>query len=499
PFLEKLLLEACLEALEVEGVVAMQDLGAAGLTSSIVECASKGDVGIEIDVQRVSRRERGMSAYEVMLSESQERMLIVVTEEGLPELRTIFERWDLHSDVIGKVTDDGNVRILDGDTVVADVPASLYTDECPVYVREGVESPKIIAARERDLSDIVDLKADEVVPGLLQLLASHNVCSREPVIRTYDHTIMSNTVTPPLEGDAGVVRVKGTNKALAVTTDCNPRYVYLDPFLGGQHAVAEAARNVSCTGAEPLALTNCLNFGSPEKPEGYFQLQQAVLGMAKAAEALGTPVVSGNVSLYNESGDEAILPTPTVGMVGLIEDVSRRAGLAPSDDSVLLLIGQQRATLGASEFLSVRHGLVAGSPPELDLSVEHNVQLLVRSLIADGLATAAHDTSEGGLLVALAEMLIASETGATISLEPLLAANDGRLDRTCFGEAASRVIVAVSKANVEEVLKRASDSDVEVLRLGTVGGGHEMVLDGAAVVAVTELRETWESGLSVGR
>ncbi|MEX1157445.1 MAG: phosphoribosylformylglycinamidine synthase subunit PurL [Thermomicrobiales bacterium] len=498
PFLEKLLLEACLEALEVDGVVAMQDLGAAGLTSSIVECASKGEVGIEIDVQRVSRRERGMSAYEVMLSESQERMLIIVTAEGLPELRSIFERWDLHSDVIGTVTADGRVRILDGDSIAADVPASFYVDDCPVYVREGIESPDNIAARQRDLSDLTDLTSDDVFPALFQLLASHNVCSREPVIRTYDHTIMSNTVTGPLEADAAVVRVKGTNKALAVKADCNPRYVFLDPFLGGQHAVAEAARNVSCVGAEPLALTNCLNFGSPEKPEGYFQLQQAVLGMAKAAEALGTPVVSGNVSLYNESGDEAILPTPTIGMVGLIEDVSRRAGLAPPDGSVLILIGQQSATLGASEYLAVQHGLVAGSPPDLDLPVEHNVQLLVRSLIADGVVSAAHDTSEGGLLVAMAEMLIAARTGASIALQPLRAVNDGRLDRTCFGEAASRVIVAVPNANVDVVLGRATEVGLDALRLGTVGGG-QLTLDVAGSVAVAELRETWESGLKHGR
>ena len=499
PFLEKLLLEACLEALEVEDVVAMQDLGAAGLTSSIVECASKGEVGIEIDVQHVSRRESGMTAYEVMLSESQERMLIIVTEAALPELRAIFERWDLHSDVIGKVTDDGRVRILDGDTVAADVPASLYTDECPVYVREGIESPSIISARTRDLSSIPDLAADDVLPVLHELLASPNICSREPVIRTYDHTIMSNTVIPPMDGDAAVVRIKGTNKALSVKTDCNPRYVYLDPYLGGQHAVAEAARNVSCTGAEPLALTNCLNFGSPEKPEGYFQLQQAVLGMAKAAEALGTPVVSGNVSLYNESGSEAILPTPTVGMVGLLHDVNRRAGLAPAAGSVLLLVGQQTATLGATEYLAVRHDLVAGSPPDLNLTIEHNVQSLVRSAIAAGLVNAAHDTSEGGLLVAIAEMLIAADTGASIALDPLLATNDSRYDRTCFGEAASRIIIAVAEPHVEDIKLRASDLDIDLVRLGTVTSSDSLSVDIAGEVTVAELRETWESGLKVGR
>jgi phosphoribosylformylglycinamidine synthase len=309
---------------------------------------------------------------------------------------------------------------------------------------------------------------------------------------------MSNTVTAPLDAGAGVVRIKGTNKAIAVKTDCNPRYVYLDPFLGGQHAVAEASRNVACTGAEPLALTNCLNFGSPEKPDGYYQLQQAVLGMAKAAEALQTPVISGNVSLYNESGDEAILPTPTVGVVGLIEDVSRRAAMAPAEGNELLLLGTQAATLGASEYLAVRHGLIAGHPPALDLSVEHNVQSLVRSLIGDGLVTAAHDTSEGGLLVALAEMLIASGRGASVSLQPLLDANDGRLDRTCFGEAASRVIVAVAPGSVDAVRSRAEASGVDILRLGVVGGAS-LTTDVAGDVDVEPMREAWESGLTVGR
>jgi phosphoribosylformylglycinamidine synthase len=309
---------------------------------------------------------------------------------------------------------------------------------------------------------------------------------------------MSNTVIAPLDGDAAVVRVKGTSKGLAVKTDCYPRYVYLDPFLGGQHAVAEAARTVACVGADPRALTPCLNFGSPEKPEGYFQLQQAVLGMASAAEALNTPVVSGNVSLYNESDDEAILPTPTVGMVGLLDDVNRGAGMAPATGSVLLLLGTQPATLGASEYLAVRHHLVAGSPPALDLAVEHNVQSLVRSLIADGHATAAHDTSEGGLLVALAEMLIAGRSGACVALQPLIDANDGRLDRACFGEAASRILVAVPKGSVEEVLKRASDYELDAIRFGTVEG-DALTLDVGGRIAVAELRESWESGLRVGR
>jgi len=494
PFLEKLLLEACLEALDVNGVVAMQDLGAAGLTSSIVECASKGGLGIEIDVQQVARRERGMTAYEVMLSESQERMLIIVREDGLPALRDVFDRWDLHADVIGRVTDDGHVRILDGETVEVDVPATHFTDDCPTYIRHGVESRKIIEARERSLDGFAALDADDVIPTLLSMLASPNICSRESVVRTYDHTIMSNTVIEPLQGDAAVVRIKGTPSGLAVKTDCNPRYVYLDPFLGGQHAVAEVARNISCTGATPLALTNCLNFGSPEKPEGYFQLEQAIRGMAAAAAALDTPVVSGNVSLYNESGDEAILPTPTVGMVGLLEDVSLAIGMAAPLGTTLLLLGEPVATLGASEYLAHIHDTVAGHPPKLDLALERNVQTVVREGIASGLVHAAHDTSEGGLLVAIAEMLIAGGQGATLDLSEIETRSANRLDRAMFGEAASRIVVAVDAENVAQVQQRANDSDVPVAVIGTVAG-DSLRIAGCGNVPVVELRIAWESGL----
>lgn len=496
PFLEKLLLEACLEALHVDGVVAMQDLGAAGLTSSIVECASRGGLGIEIDVSKVSRRETGMTPYEVMLSESQERMLIIVREDGLEELGEIFDRWDLHSDVVGKVTDDGRVRVIDGEDVVADVPAAYYTDECPTYVREGVEAQAVIDARAVDLTSLDDLEPAAVMPILLRLLAAHNICSRERVVRTYDHTILSNTVVPPLAGDAAVVRIKGTSKALAVKTDCNPRYVYLDPFVGGQHAVAEAARNVSCTGALPLALTNCLNFGSPEKPEGYFQLQQAVAGMSLAAKALGTPVVSGNVSLYNESGGVPILPTPTVGVVGLLEDVTRHLGMAARSGDSIFLVGEREALLGGSEYLALAHGMVAGEPPRIDLGKEASVQSIVRDAIGEGVVTAAHDTSEGGLLVALAEMLIAGGIGADVDVEPLVSANSGRIDRTMFGEAASRVLVACRPQHENRLSAAVADAGAELLRLGTVTG-MTLALSGVGSVEVLELASAWRSGLSL--
>ena len=495
PFLEKLLLEACLEVLQTEHVVAMQDLGAAGLTSAVVECASKGGLGIEIDVHQVSRRELGMSAYEVMLSESQERMLVIVREDSLPAVRAIFERWDLHSDVIGRVTDDGRVRVLDGAEIVADVPAGFYTDKCPTYTNVGRESPAIIAARTRSVDEIADLQTDAIEGALLRLLASPNICSRQPIVRTYDHTIMSNTVLGPHAGDAAVVRIKGTRKGLALKTDCNPRYVYLDPFLGGQHAVAEAARNLSCVGAEPLALTNCLNFGSPEKPAGYFQLEQAVRGMALAAERLGTPVVSGNVSLYNESGDETILPTPTVGMVGLLDDISQRVGLIATPNQKLALIGSVTATLGGSEYLAQLSGATFGQPPALDLELEVRVQAFVRSQIRAGVIAAAHDTSEGGLLVAVCEMLFENRVGATLAIDELLVANGGRLDRTLFGEAAARIVVAVAPAHCTRLERSAREQDVRLFWLGVVHGSDVHVGE-LAHVNIARARTAWANGLA---
>ncbi len=494
PFLEKLLLEACLELLETDHVVAMQDLGAAGLTSSIVESASKGGVGIEIDVARVSRREEGMNAYEVMLSESQERMLVIVREEGLDAVTEIFDRWDLHSDVIGRVTEDGNVRVRDGEQVVVDVPATLFTDECPTYIRPSVESPDVIELRAFDPDVLADIDNAAIGDVLLTLLASPNICSRESVIRTYDHTILSNTVLPPLEGDAAVIRIKGSSRALAMKTDCNSRYVYLDPYLGGKHAVVESARNVACTGAEPIAMTNCLNFGNPERPHVYFQLEQSVRGMAEAARALGTPVISGNVSLYNETDGVPVLPTPTVGMVGVIDDVQTSVGLAPKHGDALVLLGPASSTLGASEYLATVQDTVAGSPPSIDLEIERRVQRAVIELASDRLISSAHDCSEGGLLVAIAEMLIGGDVGATVSLEQLVDSNDGRLDRALFGEAASRIIIGIPNESVQPVLNRLEDWDVDCRLLGRCEG-ESLKLVGLTEIEVDVLGASWRSGL----
>ncbi|MHB0871779.1 MAG: phosphoribosylformylglycinamidine synthase subunit PurL, partial [Chloroflexota bacterium] len=317
PFLEKLLIEACLELLKTDYVVGMQDLGAAGLTSSAVEMAGRGGCGIDIDLLNVSRREKGMTPYELMLSESQERMLVVARKGCEGKVQQLFARWGLHSDLIGLVTDDGLVRVREGDQVVAEIPARLLTDETPVYHREGVRPAWIEEAHRFDPASL-PLKVD-YSQTLLDLLASPNLCSRRPIYQQYDHMVQTNTMVLPGEADAAVLRVKGTRKGIAVTTDGNGRYCQLEPRWGGMIAVAEAARNLVCTGAEPLAVTDCLNYGNPEKPEVFYTFRESVAGMAEACTALGTPVISGNVSLYNENNGSAIFPTPVVGMVGLLE------------------------------------------------------------------------------------------------------------------------------------------------------------------------------------
>ncbi|MCC6790496.1 MAG: phosphoribosylformylglycinamidine synthase subunit PurL [Thermomicrobiales bacterium] len=491
PFLEKLLLEACLELLEGNDVVAMQDLGAAGLTSSTVECASRGGVGAEIDVALVPRRETGMNAYEIMLSESQERMLLVVRPDAEDRVTEIVHRWSLHASVIGRITDDGMVRIKDGDLIVAETPAELYTDACPTYVRPAVESAVVQEARARDLTTIPDLAESEFADTLLTLLGSPNICSRRPVYRRYDHTILTNTVVAPGAGDAAVVRIKGTNRAIATAIDCNPRYVYLDPALGAAHAVAEASRNVACAGGRPLAVTNCLNFGNPEKPAGYYQLSEAVRGMGEACRALEIPVVSGNVSLYNESADGAIFPTPTVGVVGVIDNVNRRATMTWREGDVLGLIIGAEAQLGASEYLATVHGITAGSPPDLDLAVERQVQELVRDVVADGSIRTAHDCSEGGLAVALAEMAIVSNVGCEIDANVKPA--EDRLNEFWFGEGPSRIVIAGEQSAIDRIGTLAGDREIGFTVLGRVTG--DVIVIGDVKVSLADATQRFEIGL----
>ena len=493
PFLEKLLLEACLELLEGDEVVAMQDLGAAGLTSSTVECASRGDVGAEIDVALVPRREAGMTPYEVMLSESQERMLLVVKPGGVERVREVVGRWSLNATAIGTITDDGLVRVRDGDKVVAEAPARLFTEACPTYVRAAVESPAVRQARERELASVPDLAPERTADTLLRLLRSPNIGSRRPIYERYDHTILTNTVVPPGVADAAVLRIKGTRRAVAAAIDCNSRYCYLDPELGAMHAVAEATRNVACTGARALAITNCLNFGSPEKPAGYYQLDRAVTGMAAACRALGVPVVSGNVSLYNETGDAAVMPTPTVGAVGVIDDVQRHATMRWQAGDVVALIGGGTPGLGGSEYLSHIHGLAAGRPPALDLDEESRVQEVVRSAIADGVIRTAHDCSEGGLAVALAEMAIVSGIGVMVESEPPRGAL-GRVDEQWFGEAPSRILIAGRAEDLARLTRRCREAGVAMTRLGTAGG-EGIVLGRYGAVSLDQATQAYESAL----
>ena len=402
PFLEKLLIEACLELAQTDWIVGLQDLGAAGLTSSAVESVAKGGSGVEIDVLKVPRREEGMTPYEVMLSESQERMLVIVKRGYEDRVKALFDRWELRSDIIGQVTDDGLVRIKEGEGVVAEVPAELLVSP-PVYKPSGRKPAWLKQVQSFHPEAIPDLSLDECEVVLLSLLACPDISSKEWIYRQYDHQVQDNTVILP-GSDAAVLRIKGTRKGISLTTDGNGRYCYLDPHAGGAIAVAEAARNVVCSGAEPLAITDCLNFGNPERPDIYYQLKECIRGMARACRAFDIPVISGNVSLYNETRGEAVYPTPVVGMVGLIEDIERRCSSAfrEDGDAVFLIGSWEEGRLDGSEYLELRHGLVRGKPA-IDLDLEKRVQRCCLDAIRRGIIKSAHDCSEGGLAVALAE------------------------------------------------------------------------------------------------
>jgi phosphoribosylformylglycinamidine synthase subunit PurL len=489
PFLEKLLLEACMDLSRTDAVVAIQDLGAAGLTSSVAECAGRvPGAGALIDVSRVPRRERGMTPYQVMLSESQERMLIVVRRGREAEVERIFEAWDLTSAVIGEVTDDGHVTVVDGKEQVARLPVQLLTDGVPLRRLVGVPPPPRPSLDLDALPPPADLGAT-----LLRMLASPNLCSRRPIFRRYDHMVGDSTVVPP-GGDAAMVRVKGTRIGIAATTSCNARYCHLDPNLGAQHAVAEAARNIIATGAEPLAVTDCLNFANPDRPEVYWELEEAVAGLSQACRTLGLPIVSGNVSLYNESGGgSGIYPTPVVGMIGRIEDYGHRlqAGFKNEGDFVLL-IGSSHNDLGGSEYVKVEHGRVAGRPPELDLTRERAVGKIVLAAAQSGQIRSAHDCSDGGMLVALAECCLLGGMGMrgpALTVEPSL-----RLDAAFFGESPSRFIVSAPSRAMPALQSLARRHHVEISLLG-MAGGDSLELEGQVKVSLSDMRQAWEGGL----
>ena len=494
PFLGKVLIEACLEAVATfpEAIVGMQDLGAAGLTSAAIESAAKGGAGVELDVSRVPRRESEMTPYEVMLSESQERMLLIVKPNSLDQLRALFERWDLTASVIGRVTGDQWAHVHDGGAPSARVPVSVLS-EAPQYRLQGTPPAWLEAARAVDLAA---LPLPDASPGqaLLALLASPNIASRRFVYRQYDHQVGTNTVVAPGIADAALLRVPGTAKGIAVAVDGNGRYCYLDPYAGGAIAVAEACRNLACVGAEAIALTDCLNFGNPERADVYYQLEESINGMAAACRALGVPIVSGNVSLYNETDGEAVYPTPVVGAVGLLEDVRLHctSGFRSPGDRVVLLgaaaPGSAGASLAGSEFLELFHSRVVGRP-EIDLDLERRVQDVCRTAIAQGLLSSAHDCSDGGLAVTLAECCIGGGVGMEVTAELT-----GRWDAALFGEGQSRIVVSVRPSllgSVEELARRMA---VPCLLLGSVGGDR-LLAPGILDSPVVDLREVWDSGL----
>ena len=464
PFTEKLLLEASLELIKSGFIVGIQDMGAAGLTSSGAEMAGRSGNGVEIDAAKVPVREKGMTPYEILLSESQERMLVAAKLGHEADVQAILEKWELEAEVIGHVTGDGFFRIVEDGVTVAEIPALPLTDGCPTYTREGIEALEIAQLRDQVLPE-ADQPARDLSEALITLLGSPNLGSKRWIYNQYDTTVRTSTAVRP-GGDAGVVRIRGTRKAVAATTDCNGRYVYLSPRSGAQSAVAEAARNIVCTGAVPMAITNNLNFGNPEKPHIYYQLSESVQGMAEACRIFETPVTGGNVSLYNETDGRAIYPTPVVGMVGVIEDVDHitTADFKRAGDAIILL-GDNTNELGGSEYLYVFHDLVAGAPPAVDLLGERSLQQAVLGMITQGLVSSAHDCAEGGLAVALAESAAGGDQllGVDVKLTDALPAVP-----LFFGEAQGRIIVSCAPDQVDAVLEVAKGHAVPARHIGSV-------------------------------
>ena len=485
PFKEKLLLEACLELLATDAVAGIQDMGAAGLTCSTCETASRGGTGVEIDLAKVPKREVGMTPYEIMLSESQERMLIIVKKGQEQTVVDIFEKWDLPYAEVGVVKDDGMMRVLNHGVVVAEIPARQLADEAPLYSRDA--SPRIAPPP----LDLATLPETDSRAALLTLLAHPSIASKNWVYRQYDHMVRAGTMVLP-GSDAAVFLVREANKILAATSDCNAIYCALDPREGARIAVAEAARNLACTGATPLATTDNLNFGNPHKPENFWQLRECVEGLAEGCVAFQAPVTGGNVSLYNESPAGSIDPTPTVGMVGLIEDQQHvtTSHFKTAGDAILL-VGHLGDELGASHFLLALHGLKVGPVPKMNYPHELAVQDAVRALIKSRLVKSAHDCSEGGIAVALAESCISGED--KIGAEIHLGSTPLRLDQILFNETQSRIVLSVAATNLSAVLLLLEMRGVPARRLGTVGGTSLQITlnDQSIHWPIAELHQTW--------
>ncbi len=490
PFTEKLLLEASLEALKTGAVVGMQDMGAAGIACSTSEMTAKGEQGMLVDLDKVPAREDGMTAYELLLSESQERMLIVSEKGREQEIIDIYEKWDLHGVVIGEVVDGDKVTYMKEGEVKAEIPAEhlVLGGGAPQYIRETKKPAYLEETQNFDVSSLDHPK--DHVDTIKKLLNSPNIASKRWVHEQYDTTVRTNTVTAPGASDSGVIRIKETNRGLVAKTDCNGRYVYLNPRRGGQIAVVESARNVVCSGGRPLAITNCLNFGNPYKPEVYWTFKEALGGMGDACRALNTPVTGGNVSFYNENPESAIFPSPIIGMLGLIEDVENHTttpGLK-SEGDVLIYIGADRNGLGATEYLKVIHGLTTGDSPELDIDFEVKLQNALLEAIQTGLVTAAHDISDGGLSIALAEMCIFGKMGASVSLSAV----GGNTHEVLFSEAQSGVVISVSPKNVGQVMSHFKNAGIPAYDVGKAGGS-ELQIEGLDALDVAEMTTIHDS------
>lgn len=490
PFTEKLLLEACLELMQTDAIIGIQDMGAAGLTCSSFEMADRANMGMKLNLDLVPQREENMSAYEMLLSESQERMLMVAKKGQEHVAKAICDKWDIDMAVVGEVTDTGRMEIVHHGEKVVDILVAPICNEAPIYDRPASEPIQQKTLQALQVSEIPETK--DLNKIFYQLIGSANLGSKAWVWEQYDHMVRTNSLVLP-GGDAAVLRIKGGNKAIAMKADCNSRYCYLDPYLGAQLAVAECARNLSCVGAEPLAVTNCLNFGNPQRPEIMWQLKRAIQGLGDACRFFQTPVTGGNVSLYNETSGEGVYPTPVIAMVGLLEDASKHCTHTwknPGD--LIIMLGKFAPEFGGSEYLKQVHGKVAGTPPNLNLEAELAVQKTCRALIARGLAQSAHDVAEGGIAVALAECSLGRKNGLLGCRVEL--SNDLRQDLVLFGEQASLILVSVKPADLDKALTIAQQLNAPAQVIGEVGG-RSLSINQSLNVDFIEAQEKWASAL----
>ena len=496
PFREKLLIEACLELMRTGAIIGIQDMGAAGLTSSSVEMADRGNNGVRIQIHDIPMREEGMNAYECLLSESQERMLVVLERGREDEVARVFDKWELEWAQIGEVIDGDRFEVFEGEEQVVDLPVSLLTSSAPSYDRPMKRPAYMDALRE-----VLPEEPEDLSAALAALLGSPNICSRRPIFEQFDHMVGVGTVVAPGQGDAAVLRVPGTDAALAIAVDCNPRYCYLDPYEGAKLAVAECARNISCTGAKPLGTTDCMNFGDPTNPEIMWQFARAIDGMSEACIALDVPVVGGNVSLYNASSNVDIYPTPTVALVGRFEaPLSESRGYCTmafeqEGDAVLLLGTTDSSDIGGSEYLWTSTGELGARPPRIDLEREVALQELLRDLISRDVLASAHDCSEGGLGVAVVESCLASKSLLGVELDDLEVID--RADLTLFSESPSRVVVSARQEEVEQVLEAAAGAGVPARVIGRVTSRSRVVWGEHLDLALGEARDRHETGLHI--